>query len=201
MRKNQHTFFPDHYYHVFGRTNNKEKLFRYEKNYEYFLKKYSKYLNPVLTTYAYCLLGNHFHLLVKIHPEEELNKFKKEEDEFDCHKIVTKQFATFLGTYAKAFNKQESRYGVLFQRPYKRVIITSEIKFAHIIYYIHANPELHRLVRDFKTYKWSSYSAFISDLPTKIPREEVLDWFGGLPYFLEFHEENHDFRKNSWVIE
>ena len=213
MRKNQDTFYPDRFYHVFNRTNNKEKLFTQPKNYEYFLGKYDNYLSDVLTTYVYCLLGNHFHLLVKIHSENLLLQFENErrsseersssptDEEFDAHKIVSKQFATFFGTYSKAFNKQENRYGSLFQKPFKRVEIKNDVKFADVIYYIHANPELHKIATNFQKYKWSSFQAFISNKPTKIARAEVLDWFGGVHYFLDYHSESHDFRTNSWAIE
>ena len=200
MRKNQDLFYPNHFYHVYNRTNNREKLFTKPENYVYFLKKYDKYLSSVLTTYSYCLLGNHFHLLVKIKEKEELVSFQKEKV-FDSHQIVSKQFATFLGTYSKAFNKQEKRTGNLFQRPFKRVKISSDSKFANIIYYLHANPELHKITSDFRTYKWSSYQAFLSSMPTKIPRAEVLDWFGGKEYFLRFHQEAHDDRTSSWYLE
>jgi len=200
MRKNQDQFSPGYFYHVYNRTNNKEKLYTRPENYAYFLRKYDKYLSPILTTYCYCLLGNHFHLLVKVKEKEYLIPFQKEKIE-DNHQVVSKQFATFFGTYSKAFNKQENRTGGLFQRPFKRVKITNETKFANVIYYIHANPELHKLTDNFREYKWSSYQTFLSQQPTKIPREEVLDWFGGLDYFLRFHKDAHDDRTSSWIIE
>jgi putative transposase len=57
---------PSGYYHVFNRGNNKENLFYQSKNYGYFLEKYKHYLSPWLDIYAYCLLPNHFHLLVRV---------------------------------------------------------------------------------------------------------------------------------------
>ena len=200
MRKNEDQFSSGYFYHVYNRTNNKDKLFTQPKNYVYFLKKYSDYLSPFVNTYSYCLLGNHFHLLIKIKEEAYLKPFQKG-DIFDPHKIVSKQFASFFGTYSKAFNKQENRTGSLFQRLFKRVKIKNDTKFAHIIYYIHANPELHKITNDFKSYKWSSYQTFLSQHPTRIPRTEVFDWFGGKEYFLQFHQEAHDDRTGSWIIE
>jgi len=200
MRKNQHIFYPDHFYHVFNRTNNKEKLFTKIDNYHYFLKKYDKYLSPVLKTYCYCLLGNHFHLLVKVNTEKELLCFQKEK-ESDWHSIISKQFTSFFGTYSKAFNKQENRNGSLFQRPFKRVLITNEVKFGDVIYYIHANPALHKISANFKTYKWSSYQAILSDKQTKVEREEILEWFGGLDCFIKYHDESHAIRESTWMID
>ena len=60
---------PLHYgetYHVYNRGNNGETLFREQRNYPYFLKLYARYTEPVAETYAYCLMSNHFHLLVRI---------------------------------------------------------------------------------------------------------------------------------------
>ena len=55
-----------HFYHIFNRTNNKEPLFRSAADRRFFLLKYKQYLSPYLHTFAYCLLGNHFHLLVQV---------------------------------------------------------------------------------------------------------------------------------------
>ncbi|MBF8283376.1 MAG: hypothetical protein HW378_2291 [Anaerolineales bacterium] len=57
---------PGQYYHIYNRGNNRENVFREERNYPYFLKLYAKYIEPIAETYAYCLLRNHFHLLVRI---------------------------------------------------------------------------------------------------------------------------------------
>ena len=54
------------FYHIYNRGNNRETLFYTEANYKYFLKKYDKYLSEYIDTYAYCLLPNHFHLLISV---------------------------------------------------------------------------------------------------------------------------------------
>lgn len=54
------------YYHIFNRGNGGEKLFREDRNYPYFLGLCAKYVEPVTETYAYCLMPNHFHFLVRI---------------------------------------------------------------------------------------------------------------------------------------
>ena len=58
------------YYHIHNRGNNGEVLFREQRNYSYFLNLYARYIEPVAETYAYCLMSNHFHLLVCIEDEE-----------------------------------------------------------------------------------------------------------------------------------
>jgi hypothetical protein len=54
------------YYHIYNRGNNRENVFIEERNYPYFLKLYAKHVEPIADTYAYCLLRNHFHVLVRI---------------------------------------------------------------------------------------------------------------------------------------
>ena len=48
-----------------------EKIFYEERNYQYFLKLYARYIEPVADTYAYCLLSNHFHFSLYIKTKEE----------------------------------------------------------------------------------------------------------------------------------
>ena len=59
------------FYHIYNRGINGENLFKEERNYAYFLQQYAKYLEPVVQTFAYCLLPNHFHLLVRVKTLEE----------------------------------------------------------------------------------------------------------------------------------
>lgn len=201
MRKNQDAFIPDCFYHVFNRSNNKERLFKQPRNYQYLLSKYDQYLSSYLKTYAYCLLRNHFHFLVKVCSIEEFRVLHSDKEINDIHKVIGKQFATLFGTYTKAINKQEGRYGNLFQRPYKRKQIANDAHFSYLVYYIHANPQLHTPNIDFKTYKWSSYQTMLSLSDTKIARDEVLQWFGGRDNFIEFHDVHHEYNNMPFVIE
>jgi len=57
---------PGQYYHIYNRGVNRTNIFVEERNYVYFLKLYAKHISPVAETFAYCLLRNHFHLLVRI---------------------------------------------------------------------------------------------------------------------------------------
>ena len=61
------------YYHIYNRGINGCSLFRETTNYEHFLGLYDKYISPVADTYAWVLMGNHFHLLVKIRRQEEIS--------------------------------------------------------------------------------------------------------------------------------
>ncbi len=59
------------YYHIYNRGNNRQDIFLETRNYAYFLKLYATYIAPIADTYAYCLLKNHFHLMVRIRSEAE----------------------------------------------------------------------------------------------------------------------------------
>lgn len=59
-------------YHIYNRGINGENLFREERNYAHFLQLYYRHLFPKAETYAYCLLKNHFHLLIYLKTDEEI---------------------------------------------------------------------------------------------------------------------------------
>ena len=63
---------PDRSYHIFNHANGFENIFRIEANFNYFLEKYRLYISPIAETYAYCLMPNHFHLVVRIRKRETI---------------------------------------------------------------------------------------------------------------------------------
>ena len=67
---------PGCFYHVYNRGNNGDNLFYNQENYKFFLRKYDEYLSPLVETYAFCLLPNHFHLLIRV---KEIPPFEKVE--------------------------------------------------------------------------------------------------------------------------
>jgi REP element-mobilizing transposase RayT len=159
-------------------------------DYRHFLQLYARYVEPVADTYAYCLLRNHFHLLVRIKREEEQTR-----QTFGvCSKTPkvsspSQQFSNWFNAYAKAINKAYGRTGSLFERPFGRIPVTSDAYFAQLVVYIHRNPEKHGLVDDFRDWPYSSYHTLVSAKPTHLKRDEVLDWFGGPPGLARLHEQ------------
>lgn len=67
---------PSTYYHVYNRANGLENIFVEERNFDFFLDKWKLYINPIADSYAWCLMPNHFHFLVKIKSEEELMEWE-----------------------------------------------------------------------------------------------------------------------------
>jgi len=181
----------DTYYHIFSRGVNRENIFIEERNYEYFLRLYAKYIEPVTETFAYCLLRNHFHLLVKIKMEEEIQSLRVSKTLRDSEKRVytpSQQFSNFLNAYAKAINKRHERTGSLFQHPFGRVMVTTNSHLLRAVTYIHQNPQRHGFVDDFRDWPYSSYHALTRPGKTRLQRVDVLDWFGGEAGLVSAHE-------------
>jgi len=171
------------YYHIYNRGINGENIFRNEENYFFFLEKWAQYVSPVADTYAYCLLKNHFHFLIRI-KEEDVYIYKDNKEKLA---IPSQQFSNLFNSYAQSFNKVYERTGSLFESPFRRKEVDNPIYFYQLITYIHLNPQRHKFVEDYKVYPYSSYGALLSTKNTKLRREEVMSWFGDIDNFKKFH--------------
>ena len=169
------------YYHIYSRGNNHAAVFFEERNYAYLLKLYARHVAPVVDTFAYCLLGNHFHFLVRIKDAVDLTGFE------NLSGLPGQRVSNLLNAYAKAINQAYQRTGALFQRPFGRIAVNSDAYFLQLVAYIHQNPQKHGLVADFRTWPYSSSQALLSNQPTRLTRNEVLEWFGGSGQFEAFH--------------
>lgn len=178
---------PDKFYHIFNRGNNSENLFYTHENYLYFLKKYDQYLYSYLDLYAYCLLPNHFHLLVKVKRKKDFIVFQNLKNMNDISSIISQQFSNLFNGYAKAINKQQARSGSLFQKNFKRIIINNHKYLTNLIHYIHTNPQNHGLSDDFSNWPYSSYAKYLIAKKSKLPKTEVLDWFGSVEEYKVYH--------------
>jgi putative transposase len=176
---------PEKFYHIWNRGNNRENLFYSSDNYEYFIRLYAGYLDPVVETYAFCLLPNHFHLLVRtkpivVSPAGETTKTKKSNP-------VSLAFQRFFTAYSQAINIQERRTGSLFQKPFKRLEVTTTRQLVNLVHYIHTNPQEHGIIDDFRQYPWSSYERVMRDKPSKLKKDEVLQWFRNKENYVNYH--------------
>lgn len=188
-------FYENQFYHVFNRGNNGEKIFFKQENYHYFLKKFVEYLDASLDVYAFCLLPNHFHFLVKIKEhlsvKEHLPSFQNlagVSDSSAKRNPVSQAFSNFFNAYSKAINKQENRSGSLFEKPMKRILIDDHRYLTHVVFYIHTNPEHHKISNNFKVYPWSSYKRILNNKPSKLKKKEVIEIFDGWENYIEYHE-------------
>lgn len=198
---NTETLLPEKFYHIYNRGNNRETIFKEERNYAFFLERFKKYLSPYVEVYAYCLMPNHFHFLIRVKvieldekqtigvlktpmvsPNQNAKPTKNKISE------IHKAFRNFFMSYAKAINKSYERTGSLFQQKFKRKLIDDENYFTRLVLYIHYNPVKANIVSDYQNWKYSSFNAILSDKPTFLKRAEVLDWFGEKENFLISHK-------------
>ena len=163
------TYVEKSYYHIYNRGINKERIFLDAQDYKTFLSYLKLYLSPVslqgdssqvkaapskqLKNYtdqiklnAYCLLSNHFHLLVW-------------QDDFDRINFFMRSLATKFSRY---FNRKYDRLGPVFQSVYKAVLIESENQLLYLSKYIHRNPLDVLPARSLLAgYKYSSYPNYL----------------------------------------
>ena len=153
---------PETFYHIYNRGNNKLPLFFTRENYLYFLRKVRKYLLLHIEVIAYCLMPNHFHLLVYAKPD-----------------VISKSFSNdlrvMLRSYTRAINNQEERTGSLFQqhtkiKPLEEVAGSHNMNLSHSMtgggddnypficfHYIHQNPMKAGLVSQMEDWEMSSF--------------------------------------------
>ncbi len=202
MKKNTEPLNPNCYYHIYNRGINSGKIFKEASNYDYFLKQYMKYILPVAETYAYCLLSNHFHLLIRIRQELEIVNNIKIDTGKPISFFISNQFAKFFNSYTQSYNKAYRRTGSLFESPFRRIEIGDDFYLAALINYIHQNPQNHGVINDFMKYKYSSYNSLISNKPTNLMRKEVLEFFGNKEAFINFHEfQKSDIKIEKYILE
>ena len=192
------------YYHIFNRGNNGENLFYENKNYSYFLRLYAKYMEPVVETYAWVLLKNHFHLLVYIKTEEEIIKDDLSYSTTDKPKIInaSRQFSHLFNAYTQSINKMYKRTGSLFEKDFERIEVTSDKYFQNLIYYIHNNPVKHGFVDSMIEYPWSSFVTVIYNKPTKLKRKKIITIFDDVANFKYYHAREQNLTNiNDLLIE
>jgi len=183
------TLYPGGLFHVYTRGNNKESLFKAQKNYAYFLGLWKKHIIPMAEVYAYCLMPNHIHFCIRIRPEEVLPLAYRE-----GKRHLSQPFSNCFNAYTKAINKAYGRTGSLFEETYRRKEVTDEDSFLRLVGYIHANPQHHGFCSDFRTYPHTSYQSLLSTKPTDLSRAELLTLFGSKKAFIRFHEEEKNWR-------
>jgi REP element-mobilizing transposase RayT len=194
---------PDSYYHIYNRGINSCPIFQNEENQRFFLNKFYHYLHEVCDVYAFCLMQNHFHFLIKIKPNEELLKFAKKniksalEKETGLHSIsniFSKQMGKFISCFSQSYNKINNRHGALLESPFKRIKIDTEEYLKNLIIYIHLNPTDSKL--NYQTFKFSSYAAILSTKKSNVKRDDVIALFENKENFIYCHSypSKYDFR-------
>jgi putative transposase len=162
------------YYHVYNRGNNRQAIFLERENYVFFLRCMRKYLlgadqtsevfktSDVCTTVvAYCLMPNHFHLLVCPHGDD-----------------LSRRMRRLSISYTKAMNKRYNRVGALLQGQFQAAHVDRDDYLLHLSRYIHLNPVDAGLVRNPEDWEFSSYRDYLGLRAGTLPTpESVLEQF------------------------
>ena len=162
-------------YHIVLRGINKQLIFEDDEDYEKLLETLVKYKEvSQYEIYAYCLMGNHFHLLLKTN-KEELG-------------LVIKRIA---GSYAYWYNTKYKRSGHLFQDRFISEPVENDKYLLASCRYIHQNPLRAGLCKDIKGYRHSSYRHYANDLSHLVDIGYIYSIIGKQA-FIEFNNEKND---------
>lgn len=194
-------------YHIYNRGSEKRNIFGDRRDYQRFLKTLGYYQlegpKPKLSHYfkyqsfkpklakkvaeilAYCLMPNHFHLLLKQLEEGG----------------ISEMVAKISLSYTKYYNTKYSRVGPLFQGQFKAVLIESDEQLIHVSRYIHLNPIVSFLAKDLNKFDWSSYHEYlelISDGLCSI--DDILAFFKSSQEYQQFVLDQVDYAKQLELI-
>jgi putative transposase len=138
-------------------------IFREDTSYLFVLKRMKTYCRSLaITTIAYCLLPNHYHLLVR------------QDGDHPAGLLPQRVF----NSYSKAYNRRYDHSGTLFEGPYRSAGVGEEGYLLHLCRYIHANPAIHALVDDAAQWPWSNYLEWVGARSgTLVDRELIRSYF------------------------
>jgi len=188
-----------HIYHIYNQGNNHRKIFFNRENYLFFLEKIKTYITPYADIIAWCLMPNHFHLMVFV---QEVECTVSESDTMTwSHRITKKRtfnnsIAIMLRSYTRAINKQQKNSGSLFKAHTKAECINchkgitlsfinknavTKINFQHpekqypqvCFNYIHQNPVKAGFVQKEIDWEFSSAIDYASLRNGKLINKEV----------------------------
>ncbi|MFH1601691.1 MAG: transposase [Candidatus Shapirobacteria bacterium] len=207
----------NYYYHVYNRGSNGQPIFLSKRDYQRFKDllsyyqhsdhpgSYSKFLilkseerQKILRNlskedikYAdiicYCLMPNHFHVLLKQNRNDGISKL----------------MATVQNGYARYFNKKQDKFGPLFQGRFKAVLVNNEEQLLHLTRYIHLNPYSSAIVntsKQLKNYPWSSLQEYLSN-NQEICKKEIIISHNKSKNYKDFVFNRKDYQKELKKIE
>jgi REP element-mobilizing transposase RayT len=143
------------------------------------MEKCEKYLPEVATLYAFALIPNHFHFLIKVHSAEAIGHQSIKE----CSIRVSQVFSNLFNSYTKSFNRYYLRRGTLFSRHFKSKAIDTICYRTNCLLYIHHNGVHHQLCKKYDEWPYTSHARILEE-PDRPETIEVLSWFGGVDNYL-----------------
>jgi putative transposase len=168
--------FPEKYYHLYNRSNNREKVFHSKDNYIRFLERYRHYTESFADTIAYCLMPTHFHFLVHIKPITIQNENSLPDIDPILIKMndAKRQIGTLLSSYTKSRNKKQKRFGSLFQQHTKSIEVDNVSYLLSVTAYMHQNPVRAKLVSRQEDWEFSSYRDYVGSRNGTLPKKDII---------------------------
>lgn len=199
-------FATDEYYHVFNRGVEKRIIFENQRDCKRFILTLDYYRSaepatrfsfknrPLLAPQkaqkrkdstlveilAYCLMPNHFHLLLKQTDDRGISTF----------------LSKVSNSYTKYFNTKNKRVGPLLQGTFKAVRVEDDEQLIHLSRYIHLNPLIDFVVADLKHFSFSSYPEFLGLKAGFCKKEEILDHFAAVADYEKFVLDQEDYARS-----
>lgn len=206
----------DEIYHVFNKSVGDEEIFTNSKEFERalallefyrfpqklrfsffkrlqkdikqeYISKYKKQ-NSFVEMYAFALMPNHYHLLLKQTKGKGIEKF----------------LSNFQNSFAKYYNTKNKRAGSLFLKPFKAKRITSDEKLLHVSRYIHLNPVTSFYINyeDSRTHPLTSYHYYLSENTENdfINTKFVINLIGSKQKYEKFMANQVDYQRKLHLI-
>jgi REP element-mobilizing transposase RayT len=155
--------FPDALYHITSRGDRREDIYEDAVDREAYLKILASVITQFnWVCYAYCLMGNHYHLLIQT-PDGNLSKGMRQ----------------LNGVYTQFYNRQHRKTGHLYQGRYKAILVDQDSYLLELSRYIVLNPVKAGIVQRVAQWPWSSYPAMVGDCesPEWLTSDFVLSQF------------------------
>lgn len=179
------SFVTGSYYHLYNRGVAKQPLFHDAQDYRHFLLTLGYYLEdapakrlsevapvikaqlltsepdtPLVEIVAYCLMPNHFHILVRQLVDDGITTFMRRA----------------LNSYTRSFNtRYDDRVGTIYQGRFSAVAVITDEQLLHLSRYIHLNPVVAGLSNTVEAYAWSSYRTYIGiEAPNRLAHPAIV---------------------------
>ncbi len=198
---------PEGVYHVFTSAVTHNQLFAAPEHYRTFVETLRDRIPFFAQIFAFALITNHFHLVLRLLPEAELRaailakrrgartakekKWVSDSGEVTYHQLIGDYWATFLALHANYVNPLLKRRGTLFNQTLRRIRVRDDLISRRLIMYVHTNEVKHKMLSRYDgSGLRTSFAYYLREGEKQwLATDVVLERFGGMREFLRKHEE------------